>query len=123
MKMAEQGHPRMITPRGNTALILNLVIIEDLKVHPPGPLESADDVEQESGQHDPPRASKFANPYYVDWVHEIQEAKYYAFGNQDQNDPNKRRGERRSLSRYRLSGTAFGDGQSKWRTLNFINLY
>ena len=71
----------MIHPHGNTTLIFNLVIIEDLEV---GTLESADDVEQESGQNDPPRTSKFANPYYVDWVQEIQEVKYYAFGNQDQ---------------------------------------
>lgn len=63
---------------------LSLVIIEELKVGPPGTLESADDVEQESGQHDPPQVSKFANPYYVDWVQEIQEVKYYAFCNQDQ---------------------------------------
>jgi hypothetical protein len=75
----------MITPRGNTTLIFTLVIIEDLKLLkavPPGTLESADDVEQESGQHDPqaPRISKFANPYYVE---RVQEVKYYAFGNQE----------------------------------------
>ena len=53
---------------GITTLIFGLIIIEDLKVGPPGTLESADDVEQESGQHDPPGVSKLANPYYVDWV-------------------------------------------------------
>ena len=84
----------MITPRGNTTLIFDMVIIE---VGPPGTLESADDVEQESGQHDPPRVSKFANPYYVDWVQEIQEVKYYAFGNQDQKG--SKLGERRKSMR------------------------
>jgi hypothetical protein len=71
-----------------------LIIIEDLKVVPPGTfkLEPADDVEQESGQNDPPGVSKFANPYYVDWVQEIQEVRYYAFGNQDQKGSKQEKG-------------------------------
>ena len=82
---------------GNTTRFL--IIIEDLKVGPPDTLESADDVEQESGQHDPPRVSKFANPYYVDWVQEMQEVRYYALGNQNQKRSKQEKGWKKKVYR------------------------
>lgn len=76
---------------GITTLIFGLIIIEDLKVGPPGTLESADDVEQESGQHDPPGVSKFVH-ITLSGSQEMQEVKYYAFGNQNQKGSKQREG-------------------------------
>ena len=69
------------------------------EVGPPNTLESADDVEQESGQHDPPRVSRFVNPYYVDWVQEMQEVRYYTLGNQNQKGSKQEKGWKKKVYR------------------------